>query len=408
MDLETELFAAPEIEASLGSMTLHINDYTITLTQIDETSYKLSTTRMGVTQELEWYGMTEEEISDILQNEIERVQNETQRISNELSRVAAESLRTSQFANIDISAQRVSGGTAVYITDKTGTTRTYHILDGEQGPKGDKGDKGDTGEQGPKGDKGDTGDQGIQGPKGDKGDQGDAGETGAQGPKGDKGDKGDTGDQGIQGPKGDTGEQGIQGPKGDTGSNGLPGTVISSEKPSYEAFWVNPNASETVSIPQIADNAISTTDTWSSSKINAIISDGNWEVVTEFTVDDEPWEIHRINFLKHYTEVRVLMQNRDNVYSMSSPYIYHWTDAGVTIVYYEGGKKGCMSYKAICGGLCFGTSESCNDDISNPIHRAAMGYYGAKYFTYLRMDSAINAGTHVIVLARNVHKEETT
>lgn len=65
--------------------------------------------------------------------------------------------------------------------------------------------------------------EGPQGPQGPKGDTGATGATGEQGPKGETGATGPQGEQGIQGPQGPQGEQGIQGVKGDTGSQGPAG-----------------------------------------------------------------------------------------------------------------------------------------------------------------------------------------
>ena len=128
-----------------------------------------------------------------------------------------------------ITLSSTSGKIKTYtILFTNGTTTTFNVSDGEEGPIGHdgkglefnwsgtqlgvrvegtteytyvdlKGSKGDKGDKGEKGDKGDTGEQGIQGVKGETGQQG------IQGIQGEKGDKGDKGEQGPQGEKGDAG-----------------------------------------------------------------------------------------------------------------------------------------------------------------------------------------------------------
>lgn len=71
----------------------------------------------------------------------------------------------------------------IYYTD--GSTSTFEVENGAQGPQGEPGA---AGAQGPKGDKGDPGEQG---PQGETGPQGPQGETGPQGPQGEQGPKGD-------------------------------------------------------------------------------------------------------------------------------------------------------------------------------------------------------------------------
>ena len=128
-----------------------------------------------------------------------------------------------------LSAEPISGGHRVSMTDAQGTT-TFDVLDGENaaaatvvvgstttGEPGTNASVTNSGTssaavldfvipRGPQGPKGDTGDTGPQGPKGDTGD------TGPKGPKG------DTGDTGPQGPKGDTGATGETGPQGPAGA----------------------------------------------------------------------------------------------------------------------------------------------------------------------------------------------
>lgn len=77
----------------------------------------------------------------------------------------------------------------IYYTD--GSTSTFEVENGAQGPQGEPGP------QGPQGEPGAAGAQGPKGDKGDPGEQGPQGETGPQGPQG------ETGPQGPQGPKGD-------------------------------------------------------------------------------------------------------------------------------------------------------------------------------------------------------------
>lgn len=144
----------------------------------------------------------------------------------------------------------VSNGVNVVTVTKTdGTTSSFEVRNGAQGPKGDDGTgvtilgsyesidelnrlhpSGSAGDSymvngelyvwslnesawlsvgNIKGPKGDTGETGPQGPKGETGD---TGEVGPQGPKG------DTGETGPQGPQGERGEPG---PQGDTGSAGI-------------------------------------------------------------------------------------------------------------------------------------------------------------------------------------------
>lgn len=71
-----------------------------------------------------------------------------------------------------------------------------------------------------KGEKGEQGEQGLTGPQGPKGDTGEKGETGATGPQGIQGETGPQGPQGQIGPEGKQGPQGPKGDKGDPGEPG--------------------------------------------------------------------------------------------------------------------------------------------------------------------------------------------
>ena len=72
-------------------------------------------------------------------------------------------------------------------------------IQGVQGPPGENGAPGPQGEQGPKGDTGAQGIQGPQGEKGETGAKGDKGDPGIQGDKGEKGDTGADGAKGADG-----------------------------------------------------------------------------------------------------------------------------------------------------------------------------------------------------------------
>ena len=130
-----------------------------------------------------------------------------------------------------LTATRGSSSQSMDIMDgKKGDALRFEDLTPEQqaqlkGPKGDKGDPGEKGEPGAKGDKGDPGENGEPGAKGDKGDPGEKGEPGAKGDKGDPGEKGEPGAKGEQGEPGPTGPQGPTGPKGDPGADGSNFTI---------------------------------------------------------------------------------------------------------------------------------------------------------------------------------------
>lgn len=93
-----------------------------------------------------------------------------------------------------------------------------------------KGDKGQKGEKGNPGEKGETGAQGVQGPPGPKGDPfsyGDFTEEQLEALTGPAGPQGPTGPQGIQGQPGPQGPQGIPGETGATGPQGPAGPYFS-------------------------------------------------------------------------------------------------------------------------------------------------------------------------------------
>lgn len=159
---------------------------------------------------------------------------------------------------------------------------------GAQGPPGPQGIQGQTGPQGPQGTPGETGATGPQGPAGpyfspamskdgwlswqnngglsnpepvnlmgpqgapgqtgNPGPQGEPGPTGPPGPQGEKGETGATGPQGPQGIQGPIGPQGKTGPQGETGPAGPQGP------PGQDGVQLN-------------DNAVNTTEAWSSKKI---------------------------------------------------------------------------------------------------------------------------------------------
>lgn len=79
-----------------------------------------------------------------------------------------------------ISVQNIVGGHTVVITDVSGT-KTFDVMNGQDGMTGPQGPKGD---EGPAGERGAQGDPGLTGPEGPAGKDG---EPGAQGPKGDDG-----------------------------------------------------------------------------------------------------------------------------------------------------------------------------------------------------------------------------
>ena len=52
--------------------------------------------------------------------------------------------------------------------------------------------------------------------------------------------------------------------------------AVSESQPRDEnvKLWINPEADETINVPEIKDNEISAVDTWSSQKINSFFADG--------------------------------------------------------------------------------------------------------------------------------------
>lgn len=149
-------------------------------------------------------------------------------------------------------------------------------IQGQPGPQGPQGIPGETGATGPRGPAGPyfspamskdgwlswqnngglsnpepvnlMGPQGAPGQTGNPGPQGEPGPTGPPGPQGEKGETGATGPQGPQGIQGPIGPQGEQGPQGKPGPEGPQGP------PGQDGVQLN-------------DNAVNTTEAWSSKKI---------------------------------------------------------------------------------------------------------------------------------------------
>ena len=149
-------------------------------------------------------------------------------------------------------------------------------IQGQPGPQGPQGIPGETGATGPQGPAGPyfspamskdgwlswqnngglsnpdpinlMGPQGAPGQTGNPGPQGEPGPTGPPGPQGEKGETGATGPQGPQGIQGPIGPQGEQGPQGEPGPEGPQGP------PGQDGVQLN-------------DNAVTTTEAWSSKKI---------------------------------------------------------------------------------------------------------------------------------------------
>ena len=159
---------------------------------------------------------------------------------------------------------------------------------GPQGPTGPQGIQGQPGPQGPQGIPGETGATGPQGPAGPyfspamskdgwlswqnngglsnpdpvnlMGPQGAPGQTGNPGPQGEPGPTGPPGPQGEKGETGATGPQGPQGIQGPIGPQGPPG-------PQGETGPAGPQGPPGQDGVQLNDNAINTTEAWSSKKI---------------------------------------------------------------------------------------------------------------------------------------------
>ena len=149
-------------------------------------------------------------------------------------------------------------------------------IQGQPGPQGPQGIPGETGATGPQGPAGPyfspamskdgwlswrnngglsnpepvnlMGPQGAPGQTGNPGPQGEPGPTGPPGPQGEKGETGATGPQGPQGIQGPIGPQGEQGPQGEPGPEGPQGP------PGQDGVQLN-------------DNAVNTSEAWSSKKI---------------------------------------------------------------------------------------------------------------------------------------------
>ena len=159
---------------------------------------------------------------------------------------------------------------------------------GPQGPTGPQGIQGQPGPQGPQGIPGETGATGPQGPAGPyfspamskdgwlswqnngglsnpepvnlMGPQGDPGQTGNPGPQGEPGPTGPPGPQGEKGETGATGSQGPQGIQGPIGPQGPPG-------PQGETGPAGPQGPPGQDGVQLNDDAVNTTEAWSSKKI---------------------------------------------------------------------------------------------------------------------------------------------
>lgn len=159
---------------------------------------------------------------------------------------------------------------------------------GPQGPTGPQGIQGQPGPQGPQGIPGETGATGPQGPAGPyfspamskdgwlswqnngglsnpdpvnlMGPQGAPGQTGNPGPQGEPG---PTGPPGPQGEKGETGATGPQGPQGIQGPIGPQGEQGTQGKPGPEGPQGPPGQDGV----QLNDDAVNTSEAWSSKKI---------------------------------------------------------------------------------------------------------------------------------------------
>lgn len=188
-----------------------------------------------------------------------------------------------------VTTETISGGTRVTITDASGA-HEFDVMNGQNGAPGEKGDPGEPGADGQDGQNGQdgitptigengnwflgdtdtgkpsrgeiglTGPQGIQGPQGPQGIKGD---TGEQGPPGEKGEQGIQGNPGPQGEKGDTGATGPQGPQGEQGPPGQQGE----KGPQGEIGPPGPQGPPGQDGVQLNDDAINTTEAWSSKKI---------------------------------------------------------------------------------------------------------------------------------------------
>lgn len=188
--------AAGQVSGQLGVASIILNDWTITLSEI-EGGHRLTATRGSSSQSMD---IMDGKKGDALRFEDLTPEQQAQ-------------LKGPKGDKGDKGDQGTKGDTGA--TGPQGPT-------GPKGDQGERGLKGDQGEQGAKGDKGDTGERG---PKGDTGEPGLRGEPGAKGDKGDPGEKGEPGAKGEQGEPGPTGPQGPTGPKGDPGADGTNFTI---------------------------------------------------------------------------------------------------------------------------------------------------------------------------------------
>ena len=67
------------------------------------------------------------------------------------------------------------------------------------------------------------------------------------------------------------------------------GVQISDTEPTEErtGIWVDTNSTETFSVPEIKDNVVNTTDTWSSQKINQMVSVDSYATKSDACADDD-------------------------------------------------------------------------------------------------------------------------
>ena len=188
--------AAGQVSGQLGVASIILNDWTITLSEI-EGGHRLTATRGSSSQSMD--------IMDGKKGDALRF--------DDLTPEQQAQLKGPKGDKGDKGDQGAKGDTGA-----TG-------LQGPAGPKGDPGERGPKGDQGEQGTKGDKGDTGERGPKGDTGEPGLRGEPGAKGEKGDPGEKGEPGAKGEQGEPGPIGPQGPTGPKGDPGADGSNFTI---------------------------------------------------------------------------------------------------------------------------------------------------------------------------------------
>ena len=67
------------------------------------------------------------------------------------------------------------------------------------------------------------------------------------------------------------------------------GVQISDTEPTEErtGIWVDTSSTETFSVPEIKDNVVNTTDTWSSQKINQMVSVDSYAAKSDACADDD-------------------------------------------------------------------------------------------------------------------------